>query len=487
MDQDTKIIKIILDANQATQARKKYEEQQIKAHQNYLDALRRGDQEGMRRAKAEEARAKQALDRMMSRTQIIDRALRNLDKATPKELKKVIKEINDALNSGNVARNSQEWQELTAKLRDARQELRQINNESRAAAETLPSEKNAWARFGQRWVGITSIISNATNAITGAFNSMNQYVTQYADMAEHMAGVTKYTGLAKEEVEQLNQEFDRLDTRTSRAQLNDLAADAGRLGITAKKDVMEFVEAANMINVALGEDLGEDAVRNIGKLAELFGDAKTMGLKKAMLATGSTINELAQSSSANEGYIMDFTARLAGMARQAGMTQAEVMGLAAVLDQAMVNSEEGSTALSRIIQVLYREPAKLAAAVGLDVQQFTETMKRNANEGLLLFARAAEQLGGMERLAPVLGDIDLTGAGVTKTLSALANNLEKVHATQAQATAAFALGTSVVKEYNVANNTTQAQLEKAQGKMNDLAAQLGKRLTPLMTGMAGTH
>ena len=95
----------------------------------------------MRRAKAEEARAKQALDRMMSRTQIIDRALRNLDKATPKELKKVIKEINDALNSGNVERNSQEWQELTAKLRDARQELRQINNESRTAAETQPSEK----------------------------------------------------------------------------------------------------------------------------------------------------------------------------------------------------------------------------------------------------------------------------------------------------------------------------------------------------------
>ena len=216
MDQDTKIIKIILDANQATQTRKKYEEQQIKAHQNYLDALRRGDQEGVRRAKAEEARAKQALDRMMSRTQIIDRALRNLDKATPKELKKVIKEINDALNSGNVERNSQEWQELTAKLRDARQELRQINNESRAAAETLPSEKNAWARFGQRWVGITSIISNATNAITGAFNSMNRYVTQYADMAEHMANVSKYTGMTAQEVEALNEAFRQMDTRTSR-------------------------------------------------------------------------------------------------------------------------------------------------------------------------------------------------------------------------------------------------------------------------------
>lgn len=486
MDQDTKIIKIILDANQATQARKKYEEQQIKAHQNYLDALRRGDQEGMRRAKAEEARAKQALDRMMSRTQIIDRALRNLDKATPKELKKVIKEINDALNSGNVERNSQEWQELTAKLRDARQELRQINNESRAAAETLPSEKNAWARFGQRWVGITSIISNATNAITGAFNSMNRYVTQYAEMAEHMAGVSKYTGMTAKEVDELNEAFRQMDTRTSREALNDLAADAGRLGIQGKQQVLDFVEAADILNVALGEDLGEGAVKNIGKLAQLFGDADRMGLKQAMLATGSVINELAQSSSADEGYIMDFTARLAGMARQAGMTQAQVMGLASVMDQAMVNAEEGSTALSRLIQVLYKEPARLAAAVGLDVQQFTALVKQDANAALLEFARAAEQLGGMDRLAPILGDLQLTGAGVTKVITSLANNIQRVKTTQEQATRAFSEATSVQREFDAANNTLQARLEKNQARLREVALTLGKELLPIVdTGTRG--
>ncbi len=82
-----------------------------------------------------------------------------------------------------------------------------------------------------------------------------------------------------------------MDTRTARAQLNDLAGDAGRLGITSKQQILDFVEAADQINVALGEDLGEDAVKNIGKLAQLFGDADAMGLKQAMLATGSVINE----------------------------------------------------------------------------------------------------------------------------------------------------------------------------------------------------
>ena len=75
-----------------------------------------------------------------------------------------------------------------------------------------------------------------------------------------------------------------METRTSRAALNDLAADAGRLGITAKKDILDFVSAADQINVALGEDLGEGAVKEIGKLAQMFGDADRMGLKQAMLS-----------------------------------------------------------------------------------------------------------------------------------------------------------------------------------------------------------
>ena len=65
---------------------------------------------------------------------------------------------------------------------------------------------------------------------------------------------------------------------------------------------------------------------------------------------------------------MDFTARLSGMAQQAGMTQAQVMGLASVMDQSMVNAEEGSTALNRLIQELYTKPSEMAKAVGLDVK-----------------------------------------------------------------------------------------------------------------------
>lgn len=481
-EKDIKVVELVLNADQARQKLNELNRQFDTAAKKKQEAFERGDAKGIKFYSREMKRIQHEIAQVETRAKTVTRVLGDMDRARPEQLKKTIRELTRELDSGRVERGTKQWKTMTEAISNARTQLAGINEEMAAQRGLLDS----LSEWGNKWLGVTEVVDNFVGMYSGLRSWMQQQVTAYAQLEEHMAGVVKYTGMTREEVSGLNEELKRMDTRTSLEGLNDLAADAGRLGITARKDVMDFVEAANMINTALGQDLGEGAVRNIGKLAELFGDSERMGLKQAMLATGSVINDLAQSSSANEGYIMDFTGRLAGMAKQAGMTQAEVMGLAAVLDQAMVNSEEGSTALSKIIQKLYREPAKLAQAVGMDVKQFSETMKRNANEGLLQFAQAAERLGGLEQLAPVLGDLDLTGAGVTKTLSALANNLEKVKATQVQAMRAFAEGTSVVNEYNVANNTVQAQLEKAQNGFARLSAELGERLMPAMTGLVST-
>ena len=481
-EKDIKVVELVLNADQARQKLNELNRQFDTAAKKKQEAFERGDAKGIKFYSREMKRIQHEIAQVETRAKTVTRVLGDMDRARPEQLKKTIRELTRELDSGRVERGTKQWKTMTEAISNARTQLAGINEEMAAQRGLLDS----LSEWGNKWLGVTEVVDNFVGMYSGLRSWMQQQVTAYAQLEEHMAGVVKYTGMTREEVSGLNEELKRMDTRTSLEGLNDLAADAGRLGITARKDVMDFVEAANMINTALGQDLGEGAVRNIGKLAELFGDSERMGLKQAMLATGSVINDLAQSSSANEGYIMDFTGRLAGMAKQAGMTQAEVMGLAAVLDQAMVNSEEGSTALSKIIQKLYREPAKLVQAVGMDVKQFSETMKRNANEGLLQFAQAAERLGGLEQLAPVLGDLDLTGAGVTKTLSALANNLEKVKATQVQAMRAFAEGTSVVNEYNVANNTVQAQLEKAQNGFARLSAELGERLMPAMTGLVST-
>ena len=444
------------------------------------DAFDRGDGKALQAYAKEIKSLETQATRLSSRAQTVEKVLRSLDSATPKELKATIKEINRELNSGNVERGSEQWQVLTRSLQEANKELQKIKKEQNAA-----SNDNFLTKIGDKWQGVAVVFDSIASKFSALKQAMAEYVNEYADMAEHMSGVKKYTGLTDEAVQQLNDDFMNMDTRTAREQLNDLAGDAGRLGIQSKQQILDFVQAADQINVALGEDLGEDAVKNIGKLAQLFGDADKMGLKQAMLSSASVINELAQSSSASEGYLMDFTARLAGVGKQAGMTQAQVMAFGSVLDQNMVNVEKGATALQNVITALYAKPAMMAKVAGLNVKEFTQLLKTDGNAAVLQFVDALRKAGKMDALAPMLTDMKLSGAGVTQTLSTLAANIDTLKQTQQQATQAFTQGTSVTNEFNTANNTAQAQLEKAQKKAHDMAVQLGQQLYPAYMQVVG--
>ena len=417
------------------------------------------------------------INKMTSSISTAERTLKRLDQATPKELKETIRLLNKALNSGEVERGSEKWNAYQRAVGEAKAELARINEEQRALGRSTSESASA---FGKAWGGVSQVFLGVKSAIQSVMGSLSEYTQAFASMDEHMASVRKYTGMTTEEVGDLNAAFQNMDTRTSREALNDLAADAGRLGIQGKQAVLDFVQAADLINIALGEDLGEDAVKNIGKLADVFGDSQRLGLKQAMLSTASTINELAQSSSASEPYLMEFASRLGGVGASAGMTQAQLLGIASVMDQNKVNVEKGATAMQNILNALFADTAKMAKGAGLDVQNFTALLKKDANEALLTFLEALNSKGGMDGIAPVLKELGMSGAGVTQTLTTLAARTDQLRSTQEQAAAAFAAGNSVVKEAAVANDTAAAKLEKAQNRLNDLRVQLGGAVLPVV-------
>lgn len=482
---DIKTVTLAINSEQAQRKLDEINKRLEEARKKKLEAFERGDGKALQ-AYAKEIKSLEAQSaRLQSRASTVTQVLNNLDKATPRELKATIKEINRELNSGSVERGSEQWKVLTRGLQEANAELKKIKDEQKTAEKSLGGGglSKKISKWGNDWSGLTVVVDSALNKLSAAKDYMKQFVDEYAEMAEHESGVAKYTGLAKGDVDALNESFKRLDTRTPREKLNDLAADAGRLGIQSKEAVLDFVEAADQINVALGDDLGEDAVKNIGKLAQMFGTDKTMGLKQAMLSTASVINELAQSSSASEGYIMEFTNRLAGVGNQAGMSQAQLMGLASVMDQNQVAVEKGATALQNVLTALFKDPAKMAKAAGLEVEAFTQKLSVDANGALLEFLQALNSAGGMDRLTPMLAEMGLSGAGVTQTLSTLAGKLSDVKVAQTEAARAFEEGTSCTNEAAQANHTAQAELEKAQKKVKDLRVELGQRLYPVFTGM----
>ena len=466
----TFIGRVLLDDKQAKQTIALLEKQLEQVKQKKTDAFKKGDD--TKAFDKEINRINASLKTLRTNQEQVNKTFNNLSSASYKELSVVMKTVQKQLRSGAVERNSEEWKKLQQKLKEVKREMNAINSESK---ETT----SLWSRFvnvlNTNWGAVSQIIA----AYAGLSMTIRKCAQAYADMEESMANVRKYTGQTDEEVRRMNEDFKRMDTRTAREQLNELAGSAGRLGITSKDMIEEFVDGADKINVALGDDLGEGAVDKIGKLAQMFGEDKTKGLRGAMLATGSAVNELAQNSSANAGYIVDFTADLSGVGIQAGMTQAQLMGLASALDQNMQEEATSATVFSQLITKMYQEPAKFAKIAGVEVTKFSNLMKTNANEGLMTFLSAMKSRGGFAEMAPMFEEMQLNGTRAVGVLSAVASHLDQVRTAQNLATQSYASGTSVINEFNVQNNTVQAQLDKAKKRFEDLTVELGEQLIPV--------
>lgn len=401
--------------------------------------------------------------------QLVNNTMSNLKTSSIRDLEYSIKALNQQMHG--MERGTEQFKQMELKAKQLKAELQAVRAEGVA--------QESWIKRSADWFNrMQGIALGAVAAISGITFTVKKCVEEYAKMDDEMTNVRKYTGQAAEEVERMNEDFKKMDTRTPRQKLNQLAEDAGRLGITSTAAVEEFVDGADKINVALGDDLGDKAVSQIGKLAQMFGEDKTKGLRGAMLATGSAVNELAQNSSASAGYLVDFTARVAGVGKQAGFTQAQIMGLASVLDQNMQQDETAATAVQNLLAKMFQDSSKFAKIAGLNVKDFAKALKEDANGALLQFLAAMRAKGGFADLAPMFEEMKMDGSRATGVLTVLADKLDDIKTAQNLANEAYSEGTSVLNEFETQNESVQAQLDKASKKFLDLSIELGQKLYP---------
>lgn len=401
--------------------------------------------------------------------QLVNNTMSNLKTSSIRDLEYSIKALNQQMHG--MERGTEQFKQMELKAKQLKAELQAVRAEGVA--------QESWIKRSADWFNrMQGLALGAVAAISGITFTVKKCVEEYAKMDDEMTNVRKYTGQAAEEVERMNEDFKKMDTRTPRQKLNQLAEDAGRLGITSTAAVEEFVDGADKINVALGDDLGDKAVSQIGKLAQMFGEDKTKGLRGAMLATGSAVNELAQNSSASAGYLVDFTARVAGVGKQAGFTQAQIMGLASVLDQNMQQDETAATAVQNLLAKMFQDSSKFAKIAGLNVKDFAKTLKEDANGALLQFLAAMRAKGGFADLAPMFEEMKMDGSRATGVLTVLADKLDDIKTAQNLASEAYSEGTSVLNEFETQNESVQAQLDKANKKFLDLSIELGQKLYP---------
>ena len=144
----------------------------------------------------------------------------------------------------------------------------------------LASQKAAVKGVGEEWKETRTRLADYSNMLMGiqsAFQMADLGIGKLKDLAKDAAAlddmyadVMKTTGLTHEQVEKLNEAFKKMDTRTSREQLNQLAYEAGKLGINSTEAVAQFVSASDKINIALGDVLGDGAMVTVGKLTNIY-------------------------------------------------------------------------------------------------------------------------------------------------------------------------------------------------------------------------
>jgi len=402
------------------------------------------------------------------------------------------REVENTLSSLRAEMKKLESQQ--AKLPIGSEEYIQASLKIREIKSVIREQEVAVRGLGNEWKSTTTKVAEFANVVTGlnsAFQMIDLGIGKLKDLAKSAAelddvyaDVMKTTGLTHEQVEKLNEAFKKMDTRTSREQLNQLAYEAGKLGINSAEAVAQFVSASDKINIALGDVLGEGAMVTVGKLTNIYeGVSKTLegkNLEEKMLAIGSAVNSLGQASTANEGYMVEFMKRLGGIAAQAGMSADQVLGYASALDQNGQAVEMSATAFMKLIQQMVKKPEEFVQAAGVSIEEFRRMMDEDMNGAVLRTLEGMEKGGGFQQLIGMFADMGLDGARAATVVSSLAKHLDQVREAQELANREMQTGSSVINEFNTKNETMQAQAEKAKKRFEEVRIELGNELYPVL-------
>ena len=367
------------------------------------------------------------------------------------------------------------WKQLNAELKTSSARLAELRAQSKATGGAICT----MAERANRYIGL---ITAGFATLTAVFSGVNRAKESFKEWDEAIADAMKTTQLSREEMLLLNADLKKIDTRTSQNRLLGLTRIAGKLGIDGRDSILQFVGAADKIDLALGEDLGgdaEDAIREIGKLVDIFNLEGQYGLEQSMLKTGSAINSLGMASTANEGYIVNFTKRIAGIAPNANIAIDKVLGLAATLDKYGQMSETAATAVGQTITGMYKRTEDFARVAHMSFGEFKELLEKDANEAFIRVLEGMNKGGeGMTTVVKALDSLNLQGQRASTVLGSLAKHSDELRNQQLLANQAFDEGTSIIDEFNTKNNTATAQSEKRKKALVEEAVALGETLVP---------
>ena len=389
-----------------------------------------------------------------------DKVMRNLSGSSVRQLRQALKALKEEMEL---------YSSDDPQLDILRNKIKAVQDQINEATGAVKEHGNSWQDALKGMVAFAA----GFEVLDTLKDKLQQVIEKTFEFGDAQANVKKVTGLNDKGIADLSNRLAKLDTRTTLTDLQNLAYEGGKLGIGqyGVQGLESYVRAANQIKVALGDDLGEDAMLPLAKMGEVMGlfNGTADSIEKGILQIGSAINELTQSSASSAGAIVDFGARVQGMAAYLKLSTADMLALGSAADAAGLSMETSGTAFSMFLSALQKSPGAIEKALKIEDGTINQLVNSGKTmDAILLILDKMKEAGNMHNLEDAFKALGSEGARMVGVLATMSQKVDMVREHVDVSRTAFKEATSVTNEYNVQNETAAAIMERANNMWNNL-------------------
>ena len=447
---------IVITANAAVAKKVMDELQQridaIKQKMQQLDTTTKQGQKEFKKLEKELVSYNSAVTQNITNSERVRKAINNLSNTSLKELRRALVAAKSEL--GKTFEND-------PNLKKRQQDVKTLQAQIDKLTGAINKHGNAWSTAAKNLVAYVGMF--------GAFNMIKQKITDFINLnfkySDSLANVRKVTNWSMKDVEELSNSLSKMDTRTGLEGVTQLAYIGSRMGMGKYgiQGLADFAKASDRVNVALKEDLGDDAMLILSKFVETMGEVEKHGgnISEAFDAVSSSIFKLASTSTANGGNILEFAKRLTGLSKSAHITSDQLLGLASASDSLMLMPEVASTAFGKLITSLWTNYHDIEKMLGMQEDSLKDMMSKGQTMQALVKVLENVSDKNLSSMDEYFKEFGSDGQRLKSVVVTMAQNIGVLKSHLKESSEAYREGTAVTKEYEIQQQTAQAILERA--------------------------
>ncbi len=381
--------------------------------------------------------------------------MKDLAGSKTKDLKKALREVKQQLE--NMSARDPKRQRLV-------NDLKKIQAQIDTNTGAIKKQQSAWGSLGTTMKNLV--------AYAGIFAGFNKLKSLTEDvfranlkLSDSLANIRKVSGLSGEAINQLYRNLSQIDTRNTIEMLNQLAYTGAKLGIGQNYGVeglTGFVKAAEQVQMALGEDMGEKALPELSKMVEVMGLIPKYGVEQAMQKAASAIFQLGATSTATGSNIVEFSKRLMGLANVSRISTQDLLALGSASDAMGLMPEVSATAFNKLFTAIQRQHNLIEQSLGMTKGRIKELYDEGKTmDAVVEIFERMNQKGNLNLLGSIFKDLGSDGARLVNVMATMADRADILRKHLETSRNAFKEGEAVIGEYMIQNQTDAALVERA--------------------------